>query len=168
MVRSWRGAVVAAAVLSLVAGAGGWAVAQRRPERAERVLEALLVWRLVDELELTDEQICKVFPPLRALKHARLAFAYRRAALDRELRALLAERPPDRERVEAKLRELRAAQQEFRQVRAEALERIRSALTPDQRVRFALIQHAFERETLSLLGDVERFVQERPYGPGGR
>lgn len=159
---------MAVAVLGLVAGVAGWAVAQRRPERAERVLEALLVWRLVDELELTDDQICKVFPPLRALKHARLAFAYRRAALDQELRVLLAERPPDRERVEAKLRELRAAQQEFRQLRAEALDRIRSALTPGQRARFALIQHTFERETLSLLGDVERFVRERSHGPGGR
>jgi hypothetical protein len=67
----------------------------------------------------------------------------------------------DRERVEAKLRELRAAQQEFQQQRAEALERIRAALTPEQRARFVLIQDSFERETLSLLGDVERFVRSR-------
>ncbi|MDR7579632.1 MAG: hypothetical protein QN145_12725, partial [Armatimonadota bacterium] len=60
-----------------------------------------------------------------------------------------------------KLRELRAAQQEFQQQRAEALERIRAALTPEQRARFVLIQDSFERETLSLLGDVERFVRSR-------
>lgn len=162
MVRTWGGPVAVVGVVgALVLGSVGWALAQRGSERAERVLEALLVWRLVDELDLTEEQVCKVLPPLRALKQARLVFGQRRSALHREIRALLADRTVDRERVEAKLRELRAAQQEFQQQRAEALERIRAALTPEQRARFVLIQDSFERETLSLLGDVERFVRSR-------
>ncbi len=164
-----RQAQVAALVAAVVVlASGGLALAGRhRPlERAERVLEALLVWRLVDELDLSEDQVCRVFPALRALKHARLAFGQRRAQLHQELRAVLAERPVDRERVEAKVRELRAAQEEFRRRRGEVLERIRSALGPEQRARFALIEDAFERETLSLLGEVERFVQERPPRPG--
>lgn len=159
----------ALAAVAAVLVSSGLAAAQRPagPERAERVLEALLVWRLVDELELSDEQVCRVLPALRALKHARLAFGQRRAELHREIRALLRERPVDRERVEAKVRELQAAQREFQQRRGEALERIRAALTPEQRARFALIQDTFERETLSLLGDLERFVREGT-GPPGR
>lgn len=166
-----RGRLDRAAVLGILAVlvvAAASAAAPGRPVRgrAERVLEALLVWRLVDELDLSEEQVCRVFPPLRALKHARLRFGQRRAELHREIRWLLAERPVDRERLDAKVRELRAAQEEFRHRRTQALEQIRAALNAEQRARFALIQDAFERETLSLLGDVERFVRERSAEPG--
>lgn len=149
--------VLLAAVVLVAAGS---AVAQRpKAERAERVMEALLVWRLVDELDLSQEQVCRILPPLRALKQARLTFGRKRMELVREIRALLQEQPAHRERVQAKVRELEAARQEFHRRRGEALEQIRSALTSEQRVRFALIQEAFERETLSLLGDVEHFVR---------
>jgi len=161
----FHGAAPLGLVAVLVVAAASAAAPQRLSAgRAERVLEALLVWRLVDELDLSEEQVCRVFPSLRALKHARLQFGQRRADLHREIRALLAERPVDRDRVEAKLRELRAAQEEFRQRRAEALDRIRAALTAEQRARFALIQDSFERETLSVLADVDRFVREHPGG----
>ncbi len=151
----------------VVMAAAGFAAAQRPPgaERAERVLEALLVWRLVDELDLSQEQVCRILPAVRALKHARLTFGHKRMELVREIRALLRERPVDRERVEAKVRELEAARREFHRRRGEALDQIRAALTAEQRVQFALIQDAFERETLSLLGDVERFVRGGPARP---
>lgn len=147
-------------VAAVVLAAAGPVAAQRlEAARAERVMEALLVWRLVDELDLSQEQVCRILPPLRALKQARLTFGRRRMELVREIRTLLREQPADRGRVEAKIRELQAARQEFHRRRGEALGQIRAALTSEQRVRFALIQEAFERETLSLLGDVEHFVR---------
>lgn len=147
-------------VAAVVLAAAGPVAAQRlEAARAERVMEALLVWRLVDELDLSQEQVCRILPPLRALKQARLTFGRRRMELVREIRTLLREQPADRGRVEAKIRELQAARQEFHRRRGEALGQIRAALTSEQRVRFALIQEAFDRETLSLLGDVEHFVR---------
>lgn len=156
-------ALVAVAVLTFVAAAR----ATPRSDlgvRAQRILEALLIWRLVDELDLREEQIARIFPHLRALKYARIQFGERRLAAEGEIRRLLAARPVDRSQVEIQLKELEAAQAEFRRKRAAALAGIRAALTVEQQARFALIQDTFERETAALLRDVHRFVERQ----GGR
>lgn len=155
--------VLAGAVVSL-ATVGSAAQGANLAARAQRILEALLVWRLVDELDLRDDQIARIFPHLRALKYARIEFAERRRSAQGEIRRLLAARPVDRDRVEARLRELEAAQAEFRRKRAAALAGIRAALSVEQRARFALIQETFERETAALLQDLRRLVELR----GGR
>jgi Spy/CpxP family protein refolding chaperone len=155
---TWALGVVA--MVSLAA-AGSAAPRADLAARAQRILEALLVWRLVDELDLREDQIARVFPHLRALKYARIEFAERRLSAQREIQRLLGARPVDRAQVEAQLRELEAAQAEFRRKRTAALAGIRAALTVEQRARFALIQETFERDTAALLEDVRRFVEQR-------
>jgi len=162
--RSVLGALALAAAVVLLAAAGNAAQRASLAARAQRILEALLVWRLVDELDLREDQIARIFPHLRALKYARIEFAERRLSAQREIHRLLAVRPVDRSQVEAQLRALEAAQAEFRRRRAAALAGIRTALTVEQQARFALIQETFERDTAALLEDVRRFVEQR----GGR
>jgi len=41
-------------------------------ERVGRIIEALLIWRLVDELDLTEQQIARLFPRIKQLKDLRL------------------------------------------------------------------------------------------------
>ncbi|MDR5682816.1 MAG: hypothetical protein QN163_02140 [Armatimonadota bacterium] len=153
---------VAVVVAACVLAVGGAALAQRAlpAERAARILEALLIWRLVDELDLTEGQIARIFPQVRALKSARFEFARRQGELREEIRALLQQRPPNRALIRSKVAELDAVKTQFEQRRAAILQRTRTALSLEQQARFSLIQDTFEEETVRLLRDVQRFIEQ--------
>jgi Spy/CpxP family protein refolding chaperone len=153
---------VAVIVLACVLVASGAALAQRAvpAERAARILEALLIWRLVDDLNLTDAQIARIFPQIRALKNARLEFARRQRELREEIRGLLRQRPRNPELIEVKVAELQTVKTQFEQRRAAILQRIQAALSVEQQARFVLIQETFEEDTVRLLNDLQRFIEQ--------
>ncbi len=128
--------------------------------RTERVIEALLIWRLVDELNLTDQQIARIFPAIKVLKEARLDLGRRKVRLQQELRALLQQRPRDEEKIRAKVAELDQLRIQIEQRRQEALREIHGALNTDQQGHFALIQETFEANTLRMLEEVRRIVEQ--------
>lgn len=133
----------------------------RRDARSERIIEAMLIWRLVDELNLTDQQIARIFPRIKALKEVRIELGIRKVILQRELRALLGQQPRDEDAVRAKIAELDQLRQRVEQQRQRILREIHAALTVEQQARFALIQETFEAETIRTLEEVRRIVEEQ-------
>jgi Spy/CpxP family protein refolding chaperone len=132
-----------------------------RDPRTERVIEALLIWRLVDEVRLSDQQIARIFPRIKALKDLRIELGIRRVLLQRELRVLVREQPRDEELIRAKIAELDALRSHIERERGRILQDIHAALTLEQRARFALIEETFEAETLRTLEEVRRSVEEQ-------
>jgi Spy/CpxP family protein refolding chaperone len=130
-------------------------------ERVGRIIEALLVWRLVDELDLTEQQIARLFPRIKQLKELRLELGRRKRALEVELRQALAQRPPDQETIKIKVAQLQALRAEVGQRRQRILRQIQTILTVEQQARFVLIAERFEAETLRLLEDVRRLVEQQ-------
>ncbi len=130
-------------------------------ERAGRIIEALLIWRLVDELELTDNQIGRIFPRIKQLKELRLDLGRRKRALESELRQALAQRPRDQGVIKIKVAQLEALRTETEQRRQRLLRQINNALTVEQQAKFALIAERFEAETLRLLEEVRRLVEQQ-------
>ncbi|HEY3247449.1 MAG TPA: hypothetical protein VGK88_04025 [bacterium] len=151
--------VLVAAVLALTIPAAG-EVPNRDP-RAERIIEALMIWRLVDEVNLTEPQIARIFPRIKALKEIRFEIARRRAQFRIEMNALLAQQPRNDDLVRAKIDELDQFRRDVELRRQRILQEIYAALRIDQRAKFALIQETFEVETLRLLEDVRRMVEEQ-------
>jgi Spy/CpxP family protein refolding chaperone len=136
------------------------APASMAPARIERIIEALLIWRLVDELDLSEQQIARIFPQIKALKELRLELGRRKRALEGDLRRALARRPPDEEAIKAAVAQLQALREETEQRRQHILRQIHAALTVEQQARFALIAERFEAETLRLLEEVRRLAEQ--------
>lgn len=151
-----------AALLVLGIPAAGQAPGPR-DARAERIIEALLIWRLVDELNLTDQQIARIFPRIKALKDLRIELGRRKVALQRELRALLAQQPRNDDDIRAKIGELEQLRLQVQRQRQRVLREIHASLTVEQRAQFTLIQETFEADTIRLLDEVRKLVEE-----GGR
>jgi Spy/CpxP family protein refolding chaperone len=149
--------------LGLLLTLPAWAAPPRpmRDPRTERVIEALLVWRLVDEVRLTDQQIARIFPRIKALKDLRIELGIRRVVLQRELRMLVREQPRNEDLIRAKIAELDALRSRIEHERERILVDIHGALTVEQRARFALIQETFEAETIRTLDEVRRIVEEQ-------
>lgn len=132
-----------------------------RDPRAERVIEALLIWRLVDELNLTDQQVARIFPRIKALKDLRIELGLRRVTLQRELRALVREQPRNEDLIRAKITELDALRTRIERERGRIFQEVNAALTVEQQARFAIIQESFEAETIRTLEEVRRIVEEQ-------
>jgi hypothetical protein len=149
--------------LALLLTLPAWSAPPRpiRDPRTERVIEALLIWRLVDELDLTDQQIARIFPRIKALKDLRIELGLRKVALQRELRGLIREQPRNEDLIRAKIGELDALRARIERERERILQEIHGALTVEQRARFAIIQETFEAETIRTLEEVRRIIQEQ-------
>lgn len=159
-----RGALLVLAVL-LAAGvpAASQSPAPRDP-RTERVVEALLIWRLVDDLNLSDQQIARIFPQIKILKEVRLALGRRKLQLEAELRALLQAQPRDEEKIRAKVAELEQLRVRIVGRRERALREIHDALSIEQQGRFALIQESFEVNTIRMLEELRRLIEQQQSG----
>lgn len=153
--------MVGAAALILTLPAAGAPPRLKRDPRVERVIEALLIWRLVDELNLTDQQIARIFPRIKALKELRIQLGIRKVTLQRELRALLRQQPRDEELIRAKIAELDELRTRIELERQRILRDIHAALAVEQRAQFTLIEETFEAETIRTLEEVRQLVEEQ-------
>ena len=129
--------------------------------RGERIIEALLIWRLVDELDLTDAQIARIFPRIKALKDIRLEMGRRVPPLLREIRIMTRQVPRDDEAIRIKVTELNQLRVDMETRRRRQLQGIATVLTPEQLGKFALVQETFEIETLRLLQEARRVAEEQ-------
>jgi len=129
--------------------------------RGQRIIEALLIWRLVDELDLNEGQIARIFPRIRALKTIRFEMGRRVPPLVREIKQLAAQQPRDDEAIKIKVAELNLLRAEMEAKRRRQLQLIAAALTPEQLAKFALIQETFEVDTLRLLDEARRVAEEQ-------
>lgn len=129
--------------------------------RGERIIEALLIWRLVDELDLTEGQIARIFPRIKALKTIRLEMGRRVPPLVREIRQLVAQAPRDEDAIRIKVTELNILRAQMEARRRRQLQLIASVLSIEQMGKFALVQETFEVETLRLLEEMRRIAEEQ-------
>jgi len=137
------------------------AVGQEQAPRGERIIEAMLIWRLVDELDLNEGQIARIFPRIKALKEIRLEMGRRAPPLTREIRQLIAQAPRDDEAIRIKVTELNMMRTQMEARRRRQLQLIASVLTVEQMGKFTLIQESFETETLRLLQEMRRIVEDQ-------
>lgn len=154
------GLFVLAALLAVGVPAASQTPPPRDP-RTERIVEALLIWRLVDELDLTDQQIARIFPRIKTLKEVRLDLGRQKLQLQQDLRDLLKAQPRDEEKIRAKVAELEQLRTQIEQRRGRALREIGAVLTIEQRARFALIQDTFEAGTIRMLEEVRRLIEQQ-------
>lgn len=129
--------------------------------RGERIIEAFLIWRLVDELDLNEGQIARIFPLVKALKNIRIEMGRRVPPLVREIRQLTRAVTRDDEALRLKVAELNLLRSQMEARRRQQLQLIAQVLTPEQLGKFALIQETFEAETLRLLHEMRRIAEEQ-------
>jgi hypothetical protein len=152
--------VLLIAMMALAAPALGQAPESRPTPRGERIIEAFLIWRLVDELDLSEQQVVRVLPRIKALKNIRFELGRRVPRLLREIRQINAQTPRNEDLLAAKVAELNGLRAELEGRRRRELQGIAAVLHPDQQAKFAFIQESFETQTLRLLEEMRRIVED--------
>ncbi len=107
--------------LFVTANTGLFAEEQRSRERtlkrekAGKMLETITLWKLVDGLKLSEEQLVKFLPKYREGKDLKKEYQEKRKKVVEELKDLLQAKGVSARRIEAKLTQLEKAEDEQRQ-----------------------------------------------------
>lgn len=119
------------------------------------VIEKVRMQRLVEELELTEEQEAELFPTLDKMRAVDEKFHTERQAAIQDIRDLLSDNAPDEALIRALARYDDIVRERFEQQMV-LLEEMRSVLTPVQRARFIIFQEEFEQEIREMIREVKR------------
>ena len=130
---------------------------------AREKLEALRIWRLTDELKLTEDQSAQFFPKLKQIRELRDARRDAQKQLTDELSAELQNSPPREATLKQVLDSLQAVDDNFHRADAKIRREISQILTVEQQARLLVFQANFERQTRRVLKQIER---DRKPGPG--
>ena len=166
-----RALVLMAALL-----AGGTALAQepeprgRRgavepPEHVFKMVDEYFVRNLKERLELTDDQLARVLPPVRKLQSDRRTLTRRRFRAMSELRRSLASGSATEAAVEELLREVKAVEAEEATALRRDREAIDGVLTPLQQAKFRVLEAEVERRVRHALSRPGRGGRPRPRSP---
>ncbi|MEO0108585.1 MAG: hypothetical protein ABIK62_05370 [candidate division WOR-3 bacterium] len=117
-------------------------------------LEALRIWRLTEELRLTEEQSAEFFPRLRRMREVHEGHRRARQALLAQLGDILNKKPLDAEQLRIRLDSLEALEENTRVTERRLRNEMNEILTLEQQARLYLFQANFERETRRLIGNL--------------
>lgn len=124
--------------------------------KPKKLIETMRIWRMTEELDLSEEQISKFFPKLKSLDDAKEEFFTQRAGVVKDLAQLLKSAKPSIAAVEKKLGELEEVEQGFEKKRAKLKRDMRDILSVEQQARLVVFEFNFEREIKEIIRDIKR------------
>jgi hypothetical protein len=166
-----RGRLLLALPLLLATGAGAQGPPPGRPDgerearRAElrRRVEELLVTRLRETLELSEEQAATVIPAVKEMDEARHAHARSRRDALRQLADLARDPATSDDELTRRLDAMEASERAFQDSQRERHAALMQLLTPRQRVRYLPFREHFSQELRKKLREMgERSGPRRP------
>lgn len=135
----------------------------RRPRRAapppREKLELLRELKLLEVLDLTEEQSANFLPAFKGFQKKRGILAEKHDLLIRDLELALSEGDTDEQTLKQKLDKIEQNRRDQLQLRVEFYQKSQRILSTEQLARMLIFEQRFERELLQIL---ERMRQDRP------
>jgi Spy/CpxP family protein refolding chaperone len=134
-------------------------------QRGAKMVETLRIWKMVDSLDLSEEQLAKFLPKLKKEKELRREYGEERKRTLNELRELLKEEEASEKEIEANLKELENLDSEFQEKTKALREEVKKFLNTRQQAQFYIANEEFQKELRHLLGGMKRMRgrKERPH-----
>lgn len=138
-------ALLASGVTARALGAGEEPSREERDRAMERV-EMMRMWRMTEDLNLTEEEGTALFPALREIEADRRVLNRERGETMRELRSTLRGEHPDLDATRTLLDRLEKNREKSRRLDDREYDRVKSLLDVERLGRYLLFQRDFERE----------------------
>jgi Spy/CpxP family protein refolding chaperone len=126
------------------------------PPRPGQDIEALRIWRLTQELNLTEEQSSQFFPKLNRSRELRRTRREGRRAVLQDLTGAIKESPISTNRVKSLLDSLTTIDENFHAAEARLRSEIADILTIEQQARFILFTQRFDQETRKMIEQMRK------------
>jgi Spy/CpxP family protein refolding chaperone len=132
-------------------------------DEVNEVVDAYLLMKVQERLDLTDEQMLKALPLIRKHHQMRRDLEHRRFHLLRELHQLLSSGGATEERVVPLLRELKGIEVDLPLKTRQNVDAIDALLTPIQQAKYRLLEAAIDRR----LRELRHRAGQHRGAPGG-
>lgn len=138
-----------------------------RDKDPRKMIESMRIWRLSEELNLSEDQLAKVLPKMKAMEETRREYRRRRQGILREIDEILNSGKPSDKEIEDRLAALQRAEEDFNAGNERIRRELAGVLTPEQQGRLVVFEDKFEGEIRGLLSEYrERNRRLLPSGPG--
>jgi Spy/CpxP family protein refolding chaperone len=135
------------------------------PERVRERVELLLKWKIIEVLDLNEEQSNKVFPLYSQLRRSRHEYTLDRMKIVDELKRTVESDAGEAE-IEKALAKLDEFERSFEKSRKEMLEAIKKSLTLEQWANYLIFEAEFPFEIRKMMRENRTFRPNR--WPGER
>ncbi len=139
---------------------------QRMHKHAERI-QLYRLWKIMEDLDLTDDQVDKFFPLMREMGKKEKALARQRHALVKGLREELGKEEPSDSRLKQLLADLNRNARDVVDTKNETIDSGAKILSTRQQARMALELHEVERNIWESIANVRRMPSGRDWAGSG-
>ena len=129
-------------------------------EDVPRLFEIIRIWKIVDELELNDQQLQKFLPRFNELNDLRGKYYEKRRAASSEMKKLLDANTPE-SKLKSALNEYRNMEVEFRQKEKQLEDALNSDLTIKQQIKFIAFEYEYRRDMGRLMRNLRELSEMR-------
>ena len=134
---------------------------QERREKLRERIELIWMWRLTEELDLTEEEGAKIFPILRQYEEKKRTLRDENRELLRELDQLI-KANASAGKLKKAIQALAENEKKYHEVKEEGFQKLEQILPVEKQARYIVFQQEFRREIHGLL----RQAKGRGKGPG--
>ena len=120
-------------------------------ERLREEIETMKMWKMLEVLDLTDEQSNDFLPAWRELQKAQKDFRERREELLKSLEAVLGEEKPDEGKIRNILGQLEKERSRFDEVQQRFRQKAKEVLTLEQQAKLLLFEDRFEKRMMEII-----------------
>jgi Spy/CpxP family protein refolding chaperone len=120
-------------------------------ERLKEQIETMKMWKMLEVLDLTDEQSNDFLPAWRELQKAQKDFREKREDLLKSLEAVLGEEKPTEGKIKDILGQLEKERSQLEEVQQRFKEKAQEVLTIEQQAKLLLFEDRFEKRMMEII-----------------
>ena len=120
-------------------------------ERLREEIETMKMWKMLEVLNLTDEQSDKFLPAWRELQKAQKDFREKREDLLKSLEGVLGAEKPDEGKIKDILAQLEKERSQFDEVQQRFRQKAQEVLTIEQQAKLLLFEDRFEKRMMEII-----------------
>jgi Spy/CpxP family protein refolding chaperone len=120
-------------------------------ERLREEIETMKMWKMLEVLDLTDEQSNDFLPAWKELQKAQKEFREKRENLLKSLEAVLGEEKPDESKIRDILGQLEKERSKFDEVQQRFRKKAQEVLTSEQQAKLLLFEDKFEKRMMEII-----------------
>jgi len=128
----------------------------------EKRIGLFRLWRIMNEVDLSDEQVDKFFPLMRKIQKKERELSAERRSLLKGLHEELKKEKPDKEELQRLIAGIKENGRQMWQAKEEAIEKASEILTVEQQARLILAMNRVEKDIWEAIARVRGRLHEVP------
>lgn len=120
-------------------------------ERLREEIETMKMWKMLEVLDLTDEQSNDFLPAWREMQKAQKDFREKREDLLKSLEGVLGQEKPDEGKITEILGQLEKERLQLEEVQQRFKEKAQEVLTLEQQAKLLLFEDRFEKRMMEII-----------------